>query len=202
MLVPLSIDEEVGTLAFVPGSHERVVDILVDELLRSGHLGRKPCFLALLGKEVGYLHQFIIVIIVGINELMYQHLASIGILFPGLESLVLTLPNEPARSAQFIVRHECKHLTLTLSEGEGSISLGQIAVVAPPDGVGIVVGYGLVFLSWIEMEDTLCVTLKGFFSQCHCLVGWCERIFGLAHLHYGATAVPSVGWIVFLPERV
>lgn len=51
------------------------------------------------------------------------------------------------------------------------------------------------------MEDALCVTLKGFFAQCHRFVVWCGRIFGLAHLHYGATTVPPVWWIVFLPER-
>ena len=52
------------------------------------------------------------------------------------------------------------------------------------------------------MEDTLCVVLQRFFAQCNHLVVRCGRIFGLAHLHYCATAVPPVWWIVFLPERV
>lgn len=51
------------------------------------------------------------------------------------------------------------------------------------------------------MEDTLCVVLQRFFAQCNRLVVRCGRIFGLAHLHYCATAVPPVQWIVFLPER-
>ncbi len=57
-----------------------------------------------------------------------------------------------------------------------------------------VVGYGFVFLFWIEMEDALCVALQRFFAQCLRLVMWCGSIFGLAHLHYCATAVSTYSY--------
>ena len=52
------------------------------------------------------------------------------------------------------------------------------------------------------MEDALCVVLQGFFASFHCLVVGCGGVFGLSYLNYCATAVPSIGWIVGLPEGV
>ena len=159
VLVPFAIDEQIRALSLILGSHERMVDILVDELLRSGHPGRKPYLLALPGKEICHLHQFLIVAIGRIYQLMYLHLAFVRILLLGLEPLALALADELACCAQLILRNEGENLTPSLSQGEGGFSLCQVAVVAPAYGIGIVVRYGFLLLPGIEAEESLRVAL-------------------------------------------
>ena len=50
------------------------------------------------------------------------------------------------------------------------------------------------------MEDALRVLARGELAERHCLVVGCGRIFGFADLYDGASAVPSVRRVVFLPE--
>ena len=104
VFVPLTIDEQVRAFALVLCSHERMVDILINKLLRSGHLGSKPRLLSLLGKEFGNLHEFMIVAVGRIDQLMYLYPASIGILPFRFKPLTLAHSDELAGSAQFVLR--------------------------------------------------------------------------------------------------
>ena len=54
----------------------------------------------------------------------------------------------------------------------------------------------------VEMEDALCVVLQSLFASFHSLVVRCDGVFGFSHLDYCASAVPSVGRIVCLPEGI
>lgn len=142
MLVPLAIDEQVGALSLILCSHERVVDILIDELFRSRHLRSHFYIFSMLCKEIGYLHQFIIVAICRIDELVYLYFSPIGILCLGTEPLVLTLSYKPACLAEFIFGHE----------GEVGLSLSDVAVAAPLNGVWVVVGHGLLLLPGLNQN--------------------------------------------------
>ena len=105
---------------------------------------------------------------------------------------VLSLSNEPTRFAQLIFGYE----------GEVGLSLSDVAVTASLDGVWIVVRDGFLLLPWIESEYSLGVALQSLLSPCHCLVARSGGILRLSDLYDGAPAVPSVRWVVGLPERV
>ncbi len=81
-------------------------------------------------------------------------------------------------------------------------SLGDIAVAAPADGVGVVVWEGLALLAGVEAEDATRVLLQGFFAPGTGLLWISGRVFGLADLGHCAAAVPAIGRVVGLPERV
>lgn len=78
---------------------------------------------------------------------MYLHLSSIGIFFLCFISDSFALSYESACCAEFIVGDESKFL----------FALRKVTILTPLDGIGIVVGYGLLFYARIESEDALCV---------------------------------------------
>ena len=87
-------------------------------------------------------------------------------------------------------------------KSQGRFPLSYVAVVASANGVGVVIGHGLLLYAGVEMEDALCVVLQSLFASFHCLVVGCDGVFGLSHLDYCASAVPSIRWIVGLPEWI
>ena len=98
---------------------------------------------------------------------MYLHFSSIGIFFLCFISDSLALSYQSACCAEFIVGDESKFL----------FALRKVTIFTPLDGIGIVVGYGLLFYARIESEDSFRILSRCLFSESHRLVVWCDGIF-------------------------
>ena len=93
---------------------------------------------------------------------------------------------EPACGAKVVVWNVC----------QVGLALGDVAVPASLDGVGVVVGNGLALLARIEAEDAACVTLQCLLASGISLGRIGCRVLGLADLCDCAAAVPSIGRVI------
>lgn len=74
-------------------------------------------------------------------------------------------------------------------EGGFPVAFGYGARAALADGVGVVVGDGLLLLARVEVEHALGVLTGGELAEAHGFVAGRDGVLGLAHLHHGAAAV-------------
>ena len=70
-----------------------------------------------------------------------------------------------------------------------SVAFGGGAGAALADGVGVVVGHGLLLLAGVEVEHALGVLTGGELAEAHGFVAGRDGVLGLAHLYHGAAAV-------------
>ena len=91
---------------------------------------------------------------------------------------------------------------MTWDEVELHLSLGYVAVAAPLNGVGVIVGEGLALLARVEAEDASCVLGRGLLSKAESLLVVGGSVFGASYLYGVAPTVPPVGWVVGIPEGV
>ena len=87
-------------------------------------------------------------------------------LFWQVHSICIAFVYELTCCAHFIVGYERKF----------KFPFSDVAVQAPLDSVGVVVGKCLLLYARIEMEDALGVLTRRLLTECHCLVVWCHGV--------------------------
>lgn len=96
----------------------------------------------------------------------------------------------------------CADVVVRCELCEVEVSLWYLAVAASAYGVGVIVGEGLLLDAGVEVENAFGVFLCGEFAEGDGFVVGCGGELRFSDLYDGAAAVPAVGRIVFLPERV